>query len=299
MGAAPWLCTLQFGRLNEATAMLDDNVQFVHKVMDFPTSAGYMWDVFWSVSFMPVIHHVFGLKRHAEKNFATLGFTFDNVDEKIVAVTEGSRGVLYTSLEHKGTGGGLVSLKRCSWQVKSLCILNLDVPDADAVAWLESLPADNEEVCAYTLKMPNPDNDPTFVNLFGVYMYQTVWIALAHEKVGLYEGALRFADLHLEPDARKGGTPMSKWDHVVAWACKGRVLAKLGRHDEALVAFQAAIATSKQSYSLMEAFAYRELSNYTDGGDAAVQAGEDLDRKLSSFEGRISRAEFDGMTIRP
>eukprot|EP00729_Bicosta_minor_P015355 gene15355-29154_t len=31
MGAAPWLCTLQFGRLNEATAMLDDNVQFVHK----------------------------------------------------------------------------------------------------------------------------------------------------------------------------------------------------------------------------------------------------------------------------
>ena len=131
-------------------------------------------------------------------------------------------------------------------------------------------------------------------------MYQACWIALAHEKVGLCEGALRFADLQLETDILKAGTPLKKWPQVIAYACKGRVLAKLDRHDEALVAFQAAIAVSKESYSLMEAFALRELANYTDGGgDAAVQAGKDLEAKLDTFKGQMTREDFDGLTIAP
>ena len=126
-----------------------------------------------------------------------------------------------------------------------------------------------------------------------------MWIALAHEKYGLYDGAIRFADLQLEPDEMKAGLPLTKWPQVIASACKGRVLAKLSRHDEALAAFQAAIVTSKASYSLMEAFAHRELANYADGGAAAVQAAKDLEIKLDSFEGRMTRAEFDALTIAP
>ena len=87
---------------------------------------------------------------------------------------------------------------------------------------------------------------------------------------------------------------------MIACACKGRVFAKLDRHEEALAAFQAAIAASKESYSLMEAFAYRELANYTDGGgDAAVQAAKDLEVKLDTFKGRMTREEFAGLTIAP
>ena len=66
---------------------------------------------------------------------------------------------------------------------------------------------------------------------------------------------------------------------------------------EALDAFQAAVTVSKGSYSLMEALAYRELANYAAGGDAAVQAGVDLEAKLKTFEGRLTREEFDAIRI--
>ena len=128
---------------------------------------------------------------------------------------------------------------------------------------------------------------------------QACWLALAHEKVGMYEGALRFGDLQLETDLLKAGTPNLKWPQVIALACKGRVFAKLNRHDEALIAFQAAIAAAKESYSMMAAFAYRELANYAGGGDASIQASKNLETKLATFEGRMTRAEFDRMTIGP
>ena len=67
-------------------------------------------------------------------------------------------------------------------------------------------------------------------------------------------------------------------------------------------AFQAAVAVSKETYSLMEAFALRELANYAAGvgGDAAAaQAAKDLELKLNTFEGRLTRDEFNTLTISP
>ena len=49
----------------------------------------------------------------------------------------------------------------------------------------------------------------------------------------------------------------------------------------------------------MEVFALRELANYVGIGEAAVQAGRDLEIKLNTFKGRITRAEFNGVTIAP
>jgi len=147
------------------------------------------------------------------------------------------------------------------------------------------------------MTMPHYDHG----GVFGAY--QACWIALAYERVGLCEGAIRFADLQLEPDMLKAGTPKTKWPQVIALACKGRVLAKLNRTDEAVVAFQAAITVSKESYRLMEAFAYRELANYGSAGAAAgvaaTQAGRYLEATLEAFEGQMTREEFDGLTIAP
>ena len=41
-------------------------------------------------------------------------------------------------------------------------------------------------------------------------VYQMCWVALVHEKVGLYDGALRFCGLALETDLRKAGAPFTK-----------------------------------------------------------------------------------------
>ena len=193
-------------------------------------------------------------------------------------------------MEQKGAGGGLFSTKTIVWHTKAMCILHLDVDDSKAIAWLQSLP-DNDAYYAYSMTMPALDP-------LGVCNVHTAcYLALAHEKVGLLDGAIRFADLQLEPDVLKAGIPLAKWPQVIALACKGRVFAKLNQHDKALAAFQAAIIVSKQSYSLAEAFALRELANCVGIGDAAVRAGKDLEAKLDTFKGRMTRAEFDHLTI--
>lgn len=42
----------------------------------------------------------------------------------------------------------------------------------------------------------------------------------------------------------------------------------------------------------MKAFACRELANYAAGGEASVQAGKDLENKLDTFKGWMTRADF-------
>jgi tetratricopeptide (TPR) repeat protein len=227
-----------------------------------------------------------------------LGYTFDTVSKTLAELTKPV--AFYTSMDHKGMDGGIISLKRLCWQVKCFLIIHADVPSAKAIAWLESLP-DDEGFYQASMTLPTHDHG----SLWGVN-HQTCWLALAHEKVGLYEGALRFCRLALELDMLKAGVPSIKWALTIALACKGRVLMKFDRHIEALAAFRTAIATSKASYSMMEAFAYRELANFdiTAGTpatvvEAAAQARHNLEEKLKEFDGRLTRAEFDTLSIAP
>jgi hypothetical protein len=178
--------------------------------------------------------------------------------------------------------------------------MHTDVSTVKAITWLKELPDDEG---FYQASMTQPTCD---YGAFWTTNHQTCWLAVAHEKVGLYDGALRFCRLALEPDMLKAGAPHVKWALTVAWTCKGRVLTQLNQHTEALVAFQAAIATSKDSYPMIEALAYRELANLdaTAGCPAAVmavaaQARRDMEDKLNGFDGRLNRAEFDTLTIAP
>jgi hypothetical protein len=70
-----------------------------------------------------------------------------------------------------------------------------------------------------------------------------LWLALAHEKVGLHNGALRICDLGLQTELSMGATP-HMWDKSAMHGCTGRVLSKLGRKTEALAAFQAGVRCS-------------------------------------------------------
>lgn len=290
MGSAPWLLTMQYGRVQDSIRLLDVNSLQTELVVADRAKAGYVQSFMWSASCLAEVYTVHGLSHHVQKQYTLLGITFDSAKERISEVTKPDGA--FTAWDRVGTEG-MVSLKRCVWQIKSLCVLNMDVPEAKATAWLQSLP-DNDTFIAISVTMG------TFC--FGAQyngVYHTCWIALACEKVGLYEDAIRFADLQLEPDMAKAGSPMVKWPQVIALACKGRALVKLGRREGALAAFQAAITTSKESYNMMQALAYRELANYDGGEEAAVQAGKGLEIKLAEFDGRCTRAEFDGLKIAP
>jgi hypothetical protein len=303
-----------------------------------------------------VCFHVLGQTEMVKKLIQTVGFTFDSVSNFL---SEATVNLPYTSMEQLGHGGGVLSLKRLLWHIQSFIILHLDLPVSKAIAWCKSLP-DDETFIQCSMTMPTHDHG----SLLGCN-HQTCFMALAHEKVGLYEGALRFCRLALEPDLLKAGAPYSKWALTIASACQGRVLCKLNRYIEALVSFQAAIATSKESYPMMEAMAYRELANcdvtgkgsghvaiydydaidadeisFQEGDalehvqstanegwfsgsvvrtgksgnfpetyvetaagvpaavlEAVAQAGSNLEEKLKEFDGRLTRAEFDTLTI--
>ena len=291
-GSDSFILVAQYGRVDDARRMMDDQAAVFKTFSEHKASVGYVLTMVHALAFSAQVQHIQGLPLHLQTWFATAGVTFDTAEEWLDTLTKPSQGSLFRVLGHKGPGGGLFSLDRQVWHIKAMCVLNLEVPEAKSLAWLKSLP-DNETINAYSMSLPTsaPGGAP--------FYYGVVWIALAHEKVGLHDGALRFADLQLEPDVLKGGFPLTKWPRVMALACKGRVFARLHRPDEALVAFRAAITLSKDSYSLMEAFALRELANYVGIGEAAVKAGKDLEVKLKMFEGRMTKEEFDGLTIAP
>ena len=132
---------------------------------------------------------------------------------------------------------GLTSLDHSIWQVGSFCILHGDVPDAEAVGWLNQLP-DNETMIKMALMHGIHDHGAV------CEMHNYLWLALAHEKVGLHAGALRICALGLETEPSRGGTP-SSWDMSAMHGCTGRVLSKLGRKTEALAAFNAGVWCSR------------------------------------------------------
>lgn len=286
------ILTLQFGRVKDAKLLLDDQLIHLQKIANNTADAGYALTMMFTMLFASQAHYVLGLSEHVKTLFTIVGITFENAVETVDNISKPLQGALFTAMDHKGLDGGVLSLKRALWQLKAMCILQLDVDESKAIDWLQSLP-DNDAYYAYSMTSPN-QNPGGMGNL-----YHACYLALAHEKVGLLDGAIRFADLQLEPDMLKAGAPLTKSSQVIALACKGRVFAKLNRHDEALVAFQAAVTTSKQSYSLMGAFALRELANYIGAGEAAVQAGKDLEVKLDMFNDRMTRTEFDHLTIAP
>ena len=295
LGAAQWILAMQYGRVAEAIAMNNANLIWTKQIMEMPFSSTSAMECSWSSLVLSQTYHMCGMPSQVQAHFKILGITFENAEKAYSELIKPMYGVLHAPLGQKGPGAGIVSTTRCLWQIKCLWILNMDdqdVLESSAVAWLKSLP-DNETIYEYSVLLPTHD----FMTIAQGYHF--CWIALAHEKFSMYDGAVRFANLQLEPELAKAGNPLTKWPQVIALACKGRVFAKLDRHAEALVAFQAAIATSKESYNLMQTFAYRELSNYAAGGDAAVQAGVDLDAKLKTFEGRMTRADFDRLTIGP
>ena len=286
----PIILTMQFGRIKDAKLLLNDQLIQAQRIADNTAETGYAVTMMAALLFSTPVRHVLGTAEHSEKLFALAGITFDHASEIVDTLTKPVQGSWCTAMEHKGVGGGVYSLKKMLWLVKAMCILHLDVDDSKAIAWLQSLP-DNDAYYAYC--MTAPTHDPLGVS----NVHTACYLALAHEKVGLLDGAIRFADLQLEPDVLKAGVPLATWPHVIALACKGRVFAKLNRHEEALAAFQAAIAVSKQSYCLMEAFALRELANYAAGGEVAVQAGKDLAAKLDTFKGCMTRVEFETLSI--
>jgi len=291
-----WLLMLQYGRVADSLSILEMRFRALETMLaDIPSNSSAQ-DLACGPSNMMLMYHLHGQSDGVRRVIKACGFTFDSISDYLSDATR--QDPLFTIMEHEGTGGGFFSLKRILWQYKSFMVMHTDVPVSNATAWLESLPND-EAFYQYSMTLPTHD----FGGLYGS-AHHTFWLALAHEKVGLYDGALRFCRLALEPDPLKAGVPSLKWAQTIALACKGRVLTKLSRHAEALEAFQAAIQTSKLSYPMIEAFALRELTNYVgigDVGEAAVsvQAGKDLEAKLGSFEGRLTRGEFDTLTIAP
>ena len=295
-----WTLTLQYGRVSDALPIFNGRLHALEKVVAIASSPSRSFEIGAALPNLMVCFHLHGQSHMVHKLTEILGFTFDSVGDYISELMKDNP--TYTSMEHKGPGGGPVSLKRLLWQVKSFLVLHTDVPASKAIAWLEALP-DDEGFYQYSMTMPTFD--------FGAFWgtnHQTCWIALAHEKVGLYDGALRFCRLALEPDLLKAGMPYRKWALTVASACKGRVLTKLNQHTEALAAFQAAITISKESYPMIEALAYRELANCCDVAtadaplmvvEAAAQAAQELEEKLKEFDGRLTSAEFDKLSIAP
>ena len=294
--ASSWILTMQYGRVGDAITILEERLRLLEILEADKMSSSRAFDIALALSNFLLDFHVHGQPQMMQKTIETFGITWDSVSGYLSDLPLSH----YTPMEHKGQDfAGVGSRKRLLWQIQSFMVMNLDVPPSKAIEWLESLPG-NQEFIAFSMTLPTHD-----VHAFWGGDHQTCWIALAHEKFELYEGALRFCGLALETDLLKAGAPNIRWALTVAWACKGRVLIKLNRYTEALAAFQTGIESSKDSYPMMQALACRELANCNcevapPAFVAAVeQAKRDLDLQLQGFGGRMSKTEFNMLSIAP
>ena len=189
----------------------------------------------------------------------------------------------------------MCSSDRIVWSNKAIMILDCNVPEADAKAFLESLP-DSDTMIRRSLYKGKID----LGNVIGCYNYLP--LALAHEKMAMYDGALRMVSLALETK-RERGFLFQRWSVPATIACKGRVLAAMGKPEEAMAAFEAAVEmcqTDPKTFTLVAAVALRELRDYcTSVGSTqrAQSAQVQLDAKLNEFDIRMSPEQFSKVSL--
>lgn len=109
--------------------------------------------------------------------------------------------------------------------------------------------------------------------------------ALLLEKHGETDLALGYIVYCLEEEASKGGGEHG-WVRVLAYRCRGRLLASMDRMDAAEAAFEAAASLAKQrGYWMLEAVAVRDLIEYVWVPAGQRQSGL---RRLKPLVGRLS-----------
>ena len=293
-GSEPFWLVLQYGRVQDAAQILERRSLDTEKLMKDPLAHGYAYSNWFAVLFLPQTMFLLGSCSSVRNLYARLGVSFENAQEWFMKMAQDG---VHTAIDYKVTEGdkpghhGMVSSLRSVWQIKCMAILCSQdgdmVSDSDAMKFLQSLPEDTEFMAISAVMQTHEHGQ--LLGILQVYL-----IALALEKVGLDEDAIRFAEMQVGPLNRCGSNRKSS--AVYALHCKGRALTKLNRPGEALAAFQTAVTVSQGSFPMVQAFAYRELARCTVAPpDVAAKASADLDAKLREFEGRLTRAEFDSL----
>ena len=153
-GSGPFIIALQFGRVKESLTMLEQHLVWTEKIVANPSTAGYKFTILFSSWGLAAVFQMHGMSQHVQKMYTALGFTFDNASDRLVETADGLG--MFSAMEHRETGPHLFGLKRCLWQIKSMCVLNTNVPEVEAVAWLTSLP-DDDTFIAFSLNKPTHD----------------------------------------------------------------------------------------------------------------------------------------------
>jgi hypothetical protein len=194
-GEAFWL-TMQFGRVKDALVLLKRQSADILKLMVDPHANGYHYTLTWAAAILSSVLHLHGLNDDVRQNIAALGLTFKGAEEWACHISMRSAGT-FTRLEWKWedgavpANGGLNSTVRMLWQIKCIMIVCCHVAELDAIAFLHTLPADDDVLCAVSNTMGTHDHSA----IFG--FTQIYWLALACEKVRMYEEAIRFANFQL------------------------------------------------------------------------------------------------------
>jgi hypothetical protein len=89
---------------------------------------------------------------------------------------------------------------------------------------------------------------------------------MMYEKFEMFENALDFCEAGLNDDILKGGS-YATYAFILTHCCKGRVLSKLSRFDEACAQFATAVNLSQaHNYPFFEAIALRDWGNALPSG---------------------------------
>merc|ERR1719272_2665652 len=123
-----WVLAIQYGRVEEAKGMMQDQSTDFQKIASNPSCAGYSIIVSMALCMLSPAQHILGVSKHVQTVYAAAAITFDNAEDRLDTLTKPLQGGLFTGMKQRGTGNGLFSLIRMVWNLKAMCILHLDVP---------------------------------------------------------------------------------------------------------------------------------------------------------------------------
>lgn len=292
-----WILLMHYGDATCAMRYIDKRVGWTKKLKAVKTvSISHVFDCMLTFGCLPNMNHILNRPDATLATFALLGVTFDNAEAVLTEL--GDLSPIFSPMNCEEPGHGWFSLTRCVYNAKCFLILHGNVPKDKAVAFLKSLPK-AEQLARQSVLCNEAGNISNDMGLFMSQVHQNWPLALACEKLGLFEETLHYAEYTLNTDVTTGGSEMH-WPDVIAFACKGRTLAKHNDHVGANAAFCAGVEAAKASkFHLMEALALRELAlhdhdNYT---EIARQARLDLGAKLKIFDGRMTLQELGSLKL--
>lgn len=285
MGSSVKPLLLRYGEIGRAKGMLNWHFEQLHKCKKRYAMSGGLSNIAHGMGAFTACEMSVLLQKHAE-GLALMKDAYKSFDEFDVNLRK-----CFSSMSIMGDLGKdadiLMTYSSTVVHLKALWILLSPKGEIDVDVAFQDFP---ETGMAYLKSQHTPSLAQSHSQW--IEFFSPVWPALAYEKYGMTDQALTYAEAATVDDPINGAGYCA-WLFALAYGVKGRVLAGLGRTDEATAAFAAGEkVASENEYPFLEAIVLRD---WNEALPSSSHAAADTARKYEAVMAKLGPGEPEAL----